>query len=100
MKRFKVLVIAAVTVAVTASAGTIIPKTAMYGDSVENADSAGVMADSIEADTTEYETLNAVTVEASMQHTGAEKSVYIPPSASATPRRAPPTCSRVWTSRR
>ena len=78
MKRFKVMVIAAVTVAVTASAGTIIPKTAMYGDSVENADSAGVMADSIEADTTEYETLNAVTVEASMQHTGAEKSVYIP----------------------
>lgn len=78
MKRFKVMVIAAVTVTVTASAGTIIPKTAMYGDSVENADSAGVMADSIEADTTEYETLNAVTVEASMQRTGAEKSVYIP----------------------
>lgn len=78
MKRFKIMVIAAVTVTVTASAGTIIPKTAMYGDSVENADSTGVMADSIEADTTEYETLNAVTVEASMQHTGAEKSVYIP----------------------
>lgn len=78
MKRFKVMVIAAVTVAVTASAGTIIPKTAMYGDSVENADSTGVMADSIEADTTDYETLNAVTVEASMQHTGAEKSTYIP----------------------
>ena len=78
MKRFKVMVIAAVTVTVTASAGTIIPKTAMYGDSVENADSTGVMADSIEADTTEYETLNAVTVEASMQRTGAEKSVYIP----------------------
>lgn len=34
MKRFKVMVIAAVTVTVTASAGTIIPKTAMYGDSV------------------------------------------------------------------
>lgn len=78
MKRFKVMVIAAVTVAVTASAGTIIPKTAMYGDSVENADSAGVMADSIEADTTEYETLNAVTVEASMQRTDGEKSTYIP----------------------
>lgn len=78
MKRFKVMVIAAVTVTVTASAGTIIPKTAMYGDSVENADSAGVMADSIEADTTEYETLNAVTVEASMQRTDGEKSTYIP----------------------
>lgn len=78
MKRFKVMVIAAVTVAVTASAGTIIPKTAMYGDSVENADSTGVMADSIEADTTEYETLNAVTVEASMQRTDGEKSTYIP----------------------
>lgn len=78
MKRFKVMVIAAVTVTVTASAGTIIPKTAMYGDSVENADSAGVMADSIEVDTTEYETLNAVTVEASMQRTDGEKSTYIP----------------------
>lgn len=78
MKRFKIMVIAAVTVTVTASAGTIIPKTAMYGDSVENADSTGVMADSIEADTTEYETLNAVTVEASMQRTDGEKSTYIP----------------------
>lgn len=78
MKRFKVMVIAAVTVTVTASAGTIIPKTAMYGDSVENADSTGVMADSIKADTTEYETLNAVTVEASMQRTDGEKSTYIP----------------------
>lgn len=78
MKRFKVMVIAAVTVTVTASAGTIIPKTAMYGDNVENADSAGVMADSIKADTTEYETLNAVTVEASMQRTDGEKSTYIP----------------------
>lgn len=78
MKRFKIMVIAAVTVTVTASAGTIIPKTAMYGDSVENADSAGVMADSIKADTTEYETLNAVTVEASMQRTDGEKSTYIP----------------------
>lgn len=78
MKRSKVMVIAAVTVTVTASAGTIIPKTAMYGDSVENADSAGVMADSIKADTTEYETLNAVTVEASMQRTDGEKSTYIP----------------------
>ena len=78
MKRFKVMIIAAVTVTVTASAGTIIPKTAMYGDSVENADSTGVMADSIKADTTEYETLNAVTVEASMQRTDGEKSTYIP----------------------
>lgn len=46
--------------------------------SADSAEVAAIAADTAAVDTTDYETLDAVTVEASMQHTGAEKSVYIP----------------------
>lgn len=70
MKRI-IVMMAAVAAAVSASAGRAY---------AAPADSTGVAADSVSvaADTTDYETLQTVTVEAAMQHTDGEKSVYIP----------------------
>lgn len=69
--------------AASAAAGGSMTSDAAASASVISADSAevaAIAADTAAVDTTDYKTLDAVTVEASMQHTGAENPCTYPPT--------------------